>query len=94
VATRPHLGALVIYRLGIYIRAPGRDPDIMEQIFRQQSGGTLGTFNMLAGSSERACRYATTPSRETDPRPYRAFRIARPTALAQSLAAHPQRTQT
>ncbi len=45
------LGALVIYRLGTYIPAPGIDPAIMEQIFQQQAGGILGMFNMFAGGA-------------------------------------------
>ena len=45
------LGALVIYRLGTYIPAPGIDPVIMQQIFEQQSGGILGMFNMFAGGA-------------------------------------------
>ncbi len=45
------LGALVIYRLGTYIPAPGIDPEIMKQIFEQQSGGILGMFDMFAGGA-------------------------------------------
>jgi preprotein translocase subunit SecY len=45
------LSALIIYRLGTYIPAPGIDPDIMQQIFQQQSGGVLGMFNMFAGGA-------------------------------------------
>ncbi|HEY5597994.1 MAG TPA: preprotein translocase subunit SecY, partial [Kiloniellales bacterium] len=45
------LGALVIYRLGTYIPAPGIDPVVMEQIFEQQAGGILGMFNMFAGGA-------------------------------------------
>ena len=45
------LGALVIYRLGTYIPAPGIDPGIMAQIFEQQAGGILGMFNMFAGGA-------------------------------------------
>ncbi len=45
------LGALVIYRLGTYIPAPGIDPVVMQQIFEQQSGGILGMFNMFAGGA-------------------------------------------
>ncbi len=45
------LGALVIYRLGTYIPAPGIDPAIMEQIFEQQAGGILGMFNLFAGGA-------------------------------------------
>ena len=45
------LGALVIYRLGTYIPAPGIDPAIMQQIFEQQAGGILGMFNLFAGGA-------------------------------------------
>jgi len=45
------LGALVIYRLGTYIPAPGIDPDVMRQIFEQQSGGILGMFDMFSGGA-------------------------------------------
>jgi preprotein translocase subunit SecY len=43
------LGALLVYRLGTYIPLPGIDPSAWEQIFRSQSGGILGMFNMFAG---------------------------------------------
>src|SRR3990172_1258138 len=43
------LGALLVYRLGIYIPLPGIDPSAWEQIFRSQAGGILGMFNMFAG---------------------------------------------
>jgi preprotein translocase subunit SecY len=45
------LGALVIYRLGTYIPAPGIDPVVMEQIFEQQAGGIIGMFTMFAGGA-------------------------------------------
>ncbi len=45
------LGALVVYRLGTYIPAPGIDPVVMEQIFEQQAGGIIGMFNMFAGGA-------------------------------------------
>jgi preprotein translocase subunit SecY len=45
------LGALVIYRLGTYIPAPGIDPQILAQIFQQHSGGILGIFDMFAGGA-------------------------------------------
>ena len=45
------LGALVIYRLGTYIPVPGIDPDTLEQIFQQHSGGILGVFDMFAGGA-------------------------------------------
>jgi preprotein translocase subunit SecY len=43
------LGALLVYRLGTYIPLPGIDPAAWDQIFRTQSGGILGMFNMFAG---------------------------------------------
>src|ERR1700693_1527157 len=43
------LGALIVYRLGTYIPLPGIDPTAWEQIFRTQSGGILGMFNMFSG---------------------------------------------
>ena len=45
------LGALVIYRLGTYIPAPGIDPVVLQQIFDQHSGGVLGIFDMFAGGA-------------------------------------------
>jgi preprotein translocase subunit SecY len=45
------LGCLVVYRLGTYIPMPGIDPEVMAQIFQQQSGGMLGMFNMFAGGA-------------------------------------------
>ena len=43
------LGALLVYRFGTYIPLPGIDPQVWDQIFRQQAGGILGMFNMFAG---------------------------------------------
>jgi preprotein translocase subunit SecY len=43
------LGALVIYRLGTYIPLPGIDPHVLQDLFRQNQGGILGMFDMLAG---------------------------------------------
>jgi preprotein translocase subunit SecY len=45
------LGALIVYRLGTYIPIPGIDPGIMQDVFRQNAGGILGMFNMLAGGA-------------------------------------------
>lgn len=45
------LGALLIYRLGTYIPIPGINPDALADIFRQQSSGILGMFNMFAGGA-------------------------------------------
>src|SRR5262245_48527810 len=47
------LGALIVYRLGTYIPIPGIDPNILEQIFQQHSGGVLGVFNMFSGGALR-----------------------------------------
>ncbi|UEM04992.1 preprotein translocase subunit SecY [Skermanella rosea] len=45
------LGALIIYRLGTYIPLPGIDPNILADIFRQNSGGILDMFNMFSGGA-------------------------------------------
>ena len=45
------LGALIVYRLGTYIPLPGIDTQIMADIFRQQSGGILGLFNVFSGGA-------------------------------------------
>src|SRR3546814_15080174 len=45
------IGALIVFRLGTYIPLPGIDPMIMADIFRQQSGGILGMFNVFAGGA-------------------------------------------
>ncbi len=45
------LAALVVYRLGTYIPVPGIDPNTIEQIFGQLSGGVLGMFNVFAGGA-------------------------------------------
>ena len=43
------VAALLVYRLGTYIPLPGIDPSKWDEIFRTQSGGFLGMFNMFAG---------------------------------------------
>ncbi|MBU0726135.1 MAG: preprotein translocase subunit SecY [Alphaproteobacteria bacterium] len=45
------LGALIVYRLGTYLPIPGIDPVILQEIFRQNSGGILGMFDMFAGGA-------------------------------------------
>jgi len=45
------LGALIVYRLGTYIPVPGIDPQILNDIFAQNSGGILGMFNMFSGGA-------------------------------------------
>ena len=47
------LGALIIYRLGTYIPLPGIDPIALDSLFRQQSGGILGMFDMFSGGALR-----------------------------------------
>lgn len=43
--------ALVVYRIGTHIPVPGIDPDKMQQMFQQQSGGILNMFNMFSGGA-------------------------------------------
>src|ERR1700754_2499789 len=45
------LGALIVYRLGTYIPLPGINPDALADVFRQQSQGILGMFNMFSGGA-------------------------------------------
>jgi preprotein translocase subunit SecY len=45
------LGALLIYRLGTYIPLPGIDPQVLAQVFQQNSGGLLGMFDMFSGGA-------------------------------------------
>jgi preprotein translocase subunit SecY len=45
------LGVLIVYRLGTYIPIPGIDPNVLADIFRQQQGGILGLFDVLAGGA-------------------------------------------
>ena len=45
------LGALLVYRLGLFIPLPGIDIALWEQIFRSQAGGVLGAANMLSGGA-------------------------------------------
>ncbi|TCS62070.1 preprotein translocase subunit SecY [Varunaivibrio sulfuroxidans] len=45
------LGALIVYRLGTYIPLPGIDSVVLADIFRQNSGGVLGMFDMFAGGA-------------------------------------------
>ena len=45
------LGALIVYRLGTFIPVPGIDPQILNDIFQQNSGGILGMFNMFSGGA-------------------------------------------
>ncbi|GHD58892.1 protein translocase subunit SecY [Thalassobaculum fulvum] len=45
------LAALVVYRLGTYIPLPGIDPVALQEIFRQNSGGIIGMFDMFSGGA-------------------------------------------
>ncbi len=45
------LGALIIYRIGTYIPLPGIDPAAMAAIFKTQSQGILGMFDMFSGGA-------------------------------------------
>lgn len=46
------LGALLVFRLGVYIPLPGIDPAVVAQIFAQKvSAGVLGMFNMFTGGA-------------------------------------------
>jgi preprotein translocase subunit SecY len=43
--------ALVVFRMGSYLPVPGVNPDELAQLFKSQSGGILGMFNMFSGGS-------------------------------------------
>jgi len=45
------LAALVVYRLGTWIPLPGVDPHVLGELFKQNGGGILGMFDMLAGGA-------------------------------------------
>ena len=45
------LSALVVYRIGAHIPVPGIDPAQLAQLFKQNSGGILGMFNMFSGGA-------------------------------------------
>ncbi len=45
------LFALIVYRLGTHVPLPGIDPQILEDIFRQQLGGILGMFDLFSGGA-------------------------------------------
>jgi preprotein translocase subunit SecY len=40
-----------VYRVGAHIPVPGIDPDQLAQLFKEQSGGILGMFNMFSGGA-------------------------------------------
>ena len=43
--------ALVVYRIGAHIPVPGIDPDVLAELFKKQTGGILGMFNMFSGGA-------------------------------------------
>ena len=45
------IGALIVYRVGTYIPVPGVDPVALKEMFDQQSGSLLATFNMFSGGA-------------------------------------------
>jgi len=45
------LGALVVYRIGAHVPVPGIDPIRLAALFKQNSNGILGMFNMFSGGA-------------------------------------------
>ncbi len=45
------LGALIVYRLGTYIPLPGINSIALQDLFKQNSGGLLGMFDMFTGGA-------------------------------------------
>jgi len=45
------LGMLAVYRIGVFITAPGVDRNIMRSVVAKQSGGLLGLFNLFSGGA-------------------------------------------
>jgi preprotein translocase subunit SecY len=45
------LGALVVYRIGTFIPAPGIDPIALARFFQEQQGTILDIFNMFSGGA-------------------------------------------
>jgi preprotein translocase subunit SecY len=43
--------ALLVFRIGSHIPVPGIDPDTLQKLFKEQSGGILGLFNMFSGGA-------------------------------------------
>ncbi len=43
--------ALIVFRIGTHVPVPGIDPATLAKLFEQQSGGTLGMFNMFSGGA-------------------------------------------
>ena len=45
------LGALVVFRIGAHIPVPGIDPKVLADLFKSQTNGILGMFNMFSGGA-------------------------------------------
>jgi preprotein translocase subunit SecY len=45
------LGMLAVYRMGVFITAPGVDRNVMRSVVGRQSGGLLGMFNLFSGGA-------------------------------------------
>jgi len=45
------LGALIVYRIGAHIPVPGIDPLVLADLFKKQTNGILGMFNMFSGGA-------------------------------------------
>jgi preprotein translocase subunit SecY len=45
------LGMLSVYRIGVFITAPGVDRNVMRSVVAKQSGGFLGLFNLFSGGA-------------------------------------------
>ena len=45
------LGMLAVYRIGVFITAPGVDRNVMRSVVAKQSGGVLGLFNLFSGGA-------------------------------------------
>ena len=45
------LGALLVFRIGTYIPVPGIDPAVLADLFKKQTSGILGMFNMFSGGA-------------------------------------------
>ena len=43
--------ALIVYRIGAHIPVPGVDPNVLADLFKKQTGGILGMFNMFSGGA-------------------------------------------
>jgi preprotein translocase subunit SecY len=45
------LGMLAVYRIGVFITAPGVDRNVMRSVVAKQSGGLLSLFNLFSGGA-------------------------------------------